>query len=137
MPLADVYHQEKPSLELAASGAIIPPYGRRRNFVPRKAADFGDGGAYPEIPVAQYPLDMGRSSSHGSKTLAVSTDASGQVTHDALVKQGANKDRIVHTGGLTRPSHSSHLLDLTFILSRSWLLGAQAGENECSSLGST
>ena len=36
-----------------------PPYGRRRGFVPRSIADFGDGGAFPEIHVAQYPLGMG------------------------------------------------------------------------------
>lgn len=37
-----------------------PPYGKRSGFVPRAQEDFGDGGAYPEIHVAQYPLDMGR-----------------------------------------------------------------------------
>lgn len=38
----------------------VPPYGRRQNFVPRAQADYGDGGAFPEIHVAQFPLDMGR-----------------------------------------------------------------------------
>ena len=28
--------------------------------VPAPEQDFGGGGAYPEIMVAQYPLDMGR-----------------------------------------------------------------------------
>jgi len=37
-----------------------PPYGQRQGFVPRAPEDFGDGGAFPEIHVAQYPLDMGR-----------------------------------------------------------------------------
>ncbi len=38
----------------------IPSYGNRQGFVPRTVEDFGDGGAFPEIHVAQYPLDMGR-----------------------------------------------------------------------------
>lgn len=38
----------------------VPPYGRRQNFVPRAQADYGDGGAFPEIHVAQFPLEMGR-----------------------------------------------------------------------------
>lgn len=33
---------------------VIPPYGQRDNFVPRLVEDFGDGGAFPEIHVAQY-----------------------------------------------------------------------------------
>lgn len=32
----------------------------RQGFIPRVREDFGDGGAFPEIHVAQYPLDMGR-----------------------------------------------------------------------------
>ena len=38
----------------------VPPYGHRQSFVPRAQADFGDGGAFPEIHVAQFPLEMGR-----------------------------------------------------------------------------
>nr|TKS10228.1 SNW/SKI-interacting protein-like [Populus alba] len=53
--------------EQSASAAIkhnpVPPYLQRKGFVPRKVEDFGDGGAFPEIHVAQYPLDMGRSKS--------------------------------------------------------------------------
>ena len=39
----------------------IPPYGQRANYIPRRREDYGDGGAFPEIHIAQYPLDMGRS----------------------------------------------------------------------------
>jgi len=38
----------------------IPPYLKRQGFVPRKPEDFGDGGAFPDTHVAQYPLGMGR-----------------------------------------------------------------------------
>jgi SNW domain-containing protein 1 len=37
----------------------IPPYGQRKGWRP-SPDDFGDGGAFPECPVAQYPLGMGR-----------------------------------------------------------------------------
>ena len=33
-----------------------PPYGHRKGFIPRAERDFGDGGAFPEIPLPQFPL---------------------------------------------------------------------------------
>lgn len=45
-----------------AIGALVsakisaPPYGERKGWIPRVEADFGDGGAFPEITVVQYPL---------------------------------------------------------------------------------
>ena len=33
-----------------------PAYGKRQGFVPRTIEDFGDGGAFPEIHVAQVRL---------------------------------------------------------------------------------
>ncbi|KAK7272727.1 hypothetical protein RJT34_29524 [Clitoria ternatea] len=77
----------------------VPPYLKRAGFVPRKVEDFGDGGAFPEIHVAQYPLDMGRdkSSKPGSKILPVSVDAHGNVAYDAIVRQNENSKKIVYT----------------------------------------
>jgi SNW domain-containing protein 1 len=37
-----------------------PPYGRRKGWIPRSLDDYGDGGAFPEIHVAQFPLNMGK-----------------------------------------------------------------------------
>ena len=57
----------------------------RKGFIPRVAADFGDGGAFPEIHVAQYPMDMGRPDPRGSgsgkksNAIAVQLDAEGKV----------------------------------------------------------
>ena len=50
-----------------------PPYGKRRGWVPRAEADFGDGGAFPEIVQAQFPLGMGRQSTRvgSAHTLAL------------------------------------------------------------------
>lgn len=41
---------------LVSAKIAAPPYGQRKGWVPRNEADFGDGGAFPEIAVAQYPL---------------------------------------------------------------------------------
>ncbi|KAG1679931.1 hypothetical protein FOA52_006995 [Chlamydomonas sp. UWO 241] len=79
----------------------VPLYLRRKQFVPRKAADFGDGGAFPEIHVAQYPLEMGRpGASQGGRTLAVTVGADGGASYDAVVKHpdGKHSNAIVHTG---------------------------------------
>ncbi|KAF8857496.1 hypothetical protein BDZ45DRAFT_623691 [Acephala macrosclerotiorum] len=73
-----------------------PPYGNRAGWRPRGQEDFGDGGAFPEIPVAQYPLDMGRKSQSSSTALAVQVDAEGKVKYDAVARQGHNDKRIVH-----------------------------------------
>ncbi|EOD18714.1 hypothetical protein EMIHUDRAFT_255795 [Emiliania huxleyi CCMP1516] len=39
--------------------ARAPAQGKRKGWVPRSQADFCDGGAYPEIHVAQFPLENG------------------------------------------------------------------------------
>lgn len=113
LPLPTRQQQQAPQIQLpvkAASTALVstsreaPPYPRRAGFVPRRADDFNDGGAYPEIHVAQFPLDMGRSSStdgmgqaKGTKTLAVTVNSEGHVNYDAIVKQGANRDKLVYS----------------------------------------
>ncbi|KAF7116302.1 hypothetical protein CNMCM5793_004468 [Aspergillus hiratsukae] len=74
-----------------------PPYGNRTGWRPRAAEDFGDGGAFPEILVAQYPLDMGRKGTAStSNALAVQVDAEGKVKYDAIARRGHSENRIVH-----------------------------------------
>ena len=58
--------------------------------------DYGDGGAFPEIAVAQYPLEMGKGKASSSKALAVQVDAEGKVKYDAIARQGHNEKRIIH-----------------------------------------
>ncbi|KAL1896530.1 mRNA splicing protein [Sporothrix stenoceras] len=78
-----------------------PPYGKRQGWRPRTAEDFGDGGAFPEIPFAQYPLDMGRPGGAASKTksnaLAVQVDGEGKVKYDAIARLGHTEGRVIHT----------------------------------------
>ncbi|KAJ5665200.1 Pre-mRNA-processing protein [Penicillium maclennaniae] len=74
-----------------------PPYGNRTGWRPRAPEDFGDGGAFPEILVAQYPLDMGRKGkSSTSNALAVQVDAEGKVKYDAIARRGHADNRTVH-----------------------------------------
>ncbi|XP_010939731.1 SNW/SKI-interacting protein A [Elaeis guineensis] len=76
----------------------VPPYGKRSGFVPRKPEDFGDGGAFPEIHVAQYPLGMGRKDEKpGTKILPLTVDSQGNVAFDAIVKQDENASKIVYS----------------------------------------
>ena len=64
-------------------------------------ADFGDGGAFPEIHVAQYPLGMGTKEDKAAQqkggVVALEVGEDGSVRYDAIVKQGANRNRIVQT----------------------------------------
>ncbi|KAL5054682.1 hypothetical protein RYX36_035364 [Vicia faba] len=75
---------------VAINSKLVPPY---------EVEDFGQGGAFPEIHVAQYPLDMGRnkSSNLGSKILPVNVDAHGNVAYDVIVKQNENAKKFVYT----------------------------------------
>lgn len=85
-------------------------------FVPRSLSDFDDGGAFPEIHVAQYPRHMGNphltkgvptqghanpaSSSSNSRSNALvplSVDESGRKDYSALITSGTNADKIVYT----------------------------------------
>ncbi|KAL9594437.1 MAG: hypothetical protein Q9219_007030 [cf. Caloplaca sp. 3 TL-2023] len=83
------------SVALQRIGA--PPYGSRIGWRPRSPDDFGDGGAFPEVSIAQYPLDMGRKSTLSSNALAIQVDAEGKVKYDAIARRGHNDKRIIHT----------------------------------------
>ncbi|XP_045185733.1 SNW domain-containing protein 1-like [Mercenaria mercenaria] len=78
------------------SNRTAPPYGHRKGWIPRSQEDFGDGGAFPEIAVAQYPLGMGQKKS-SSNALAVQLDAEGKIKYDAIAKYGHGKDKVVHS----------------------------------------
>lgn len=97
---------------------IAPPYGQRKGWIPRNQEvflffisvessdcacthsyfflqDFGDGGAFPEIIVSQYPLNMGRpNNKSSSNAIAVQLDAEGRVKYDVLARQGHRPDKV-------------------------------------------
>jgi SNW domain-containing protein 1 len=104
----------------------LPPeqqkISREKNplFVPRSLADFDDGGAFPEIHVAQYPRHMGNphlAKSKGSQTqysnshdpasssssarqnalVSISVDENGRPDYTAIVTSGTNADKLVYS----------------------------------------
>lgn len=99
-PTLPVENRQKASrseiLTVAAAGP--PPYGARDGWAPRNPSDFGEGGAFPEIHFAQYPLGMGlEERDKSAKVVAMQVDAQGKIKYDALVRQGHGKDRIVYS----------------------------------------
>ncbi|MEE6501223.1 hypothetical protein FKM82_004108, partial [Ascaphus truei] len=86
--------QKSRQTALVASRREPPPYGHRKGWVPRSLEDFGDGGAFPDIHVAQYPLEMGRKK-RVSNALAVQVDAEGKIKYDSIARQGQSKDKVI------------------------------------------
>ncbi|OAL53042.1 hypothetical protein IQ07DRAFT_350462 [Pyrenochaeta sp. DS3sAY3a] len=73
-----------------------PPYGSRKSWRPRSAEDFADGGAFPEVHVAQYPLDMGRPGAPSkSNALVQRVDGDGKTKYDEIARRGHGDSRIV------------------------------------------
>ncbi|KAG7361385.1 SKIP/SNW domain containing protein [Nitzschia inconspicua] len=101
----------------ATEVARMKPAERKHKklFVPRSLADFDDGGAFPEIHVAQYPRHMGNphlkkksAAASGGITSAggqpvsraivnVEVDKNGEISYDAIVKGGTNADKTVYS----------------------------------------
>ena len=69
--------------------------------------DFGDGGAFPEIHVAQYPLGMGKTKSGPQQqgTLALQTDEKGQIRYDVVLHQSAGDSMTGENGKLLFSSY--------------------------------
>lgn len=85
------------------SGGEIPPYGSRSGWIPRKPEDFGDGGAFPEIHIAQYPLGMGKivdldgNSYQNTSIVPLLTDSKGNIRYDSIMQYGHSENHIVHS----------------------------------------
>ncbi|KAF8559749.1 hypothetical protein OG21DRAFT_1594559 [Imleria badia] len=77
--------------------AAIPPYGKRKGWKPTSPEDFGDGGAYPECHVAQYPLNLGKKKTQAGNTLALQVDSAGNVRYDAIAHQGQRAGKIIQS----------------------------------------
>jgi len=93
--LEDEEEVHSSKMKLATTGP--PPYMHRQGWVPRSQADFGDGGAFPEIMVAQFPLGMGFEKKEKSNALPVQMDENGHIKFDDLLRQGTRKDKVIHS----------------------------------------
>lgn len=85
------------SMKTVVLRGSYPPYGQRRGWIPRRPDDFGDGGAFPEVHVAQYPLGMGRDRQIASNALPVRVDQEGKVKYDDLLRAGQKQDKVIHS----------------------------------------
>jgi len=85
------------SEEASRSGKNIPVYPNRKGFIPIDTGDFADGGAYPELHVVQYPLNMGKPGVKSTAVIPVHVDDKGVIQADAIVRQGSNRDKLVQT----------------------------------------
>ncbi|KAF2009177.1 pre-mRNA-processing protein 45 [Aaosphaeria arxii CBS 175.79] len=93
---ASILNVEKYENQIATIQRGPPPYPRPKSFRPRGPADFGDGGAFPEVHVAQYPLDLGRvSSQKTSNALIMRTNSEGKTKYDEIARRGHSESRIV------------------------------------------
>ncbi|CDZ97267.1 pre-mrna-processing protein 45 [Phaffia rhodozyma] len=94
-------HEEDTSDQPSSSALTIltpaKPYGSRRGWRPSRPEDFADGGAYPECPVAQYPLDLGRKKGGSGNTLALQVDSDGNVNYGAIAQQGQREGKNVQS----------------------------------------
>lgn len=91
-----VISSEQYDTQIATRQKGPPPYGQRQRWRPRNPEDFGEGGAFPEVHVAQYPLDMGRKGTSGtSNALAMRVDAEGKTKYDEIARRGHGDSRIV------------------------------------------
>ncbi|XP_065831973.1 SNW domain-containing protein 1-like [Oscarella lobularis] len=87
------FGQDTRQTQVATIRSKAPPYGHRKGSVPRTPHDFGDGGAFPEIQVAQYPLGMGQTRNNDSNAIPIQLDSEGKIKYDVLAKQGQRKDK--------------------------------------------
>jgi SNW domain-containing protein 1 len=106
------FEDEAPAASSAPDAAALPsgpsreipryPLRVRQRFIPRSLEDFGDGGAYPELHLAQFPLGMGKKGGSGSgrqsNALALQVRGEdGKVSYDAVVTQHHRNKTKVYT----------------------------------------
>jgi SNW domain-containing protein 1 len=72
-----------------------PLYGSRVGWTPRSEEDFGGGGAFPEVPRAQYPLGMGKKNTGSSNAMQAEVDQNGLIKYDSIARRGHGASRIV------------------------------------------
>ena len=87
------------NLKILKTMAMVARMYLFHNFLPDVLTNFD---RYPEIHIAQYPLDMGVKNKRGtsqktSKSLALTVNSEGKVNYEAIAKQGHRSNRIIQT----------------------------------------
>lgn len=93
--------------------AVIPPYGKREGWKPLNQDDFNSGGAYPEIHIYQYPLDLGREDVKpiDSTTLTLQRDADGRPLYEMILTQNSQR-KVTHARATDYKSRWADVTDL-------------------------
>ncbi|CAG5081895.1 Similar to Bx42: Puff-specific protein Bx42 (Drosophila melanogaster) [Cotesia congregata] len=108
--------RHRPVSALVKALITAPPYGHRKGWIPQNVNDYGNGGAFPEIHVPQYPLEMGKKGKDTSNALAIQLDAEGRIKYDLIARQGHSKDKIVYSKlSDLLPSEIANENDLTLV----------------------
>jgi SNW domain-containing protein 1 len=83
--------------QLVPTRTKAPAYPHRKGWRPRDQQAFEDGGAYPEVLIAQYPLDMGRGNGK-SNALALKTGTSTESDYASqIARRGHAENRIIQS----------------------------------------
>ncbi|KAG6533041.1 hypothetical protein ZIOFF_006902 [Zingiber officinale] len=95
-----------------------PPCLRRSSqiagFVPRKPEDFGDGGAFPEIHVAQYPFGpfgMGRKDRKSGSQILASPEIQRFIPHHRLAADGRGLQDVQINDNFAKHSKALYLAE--------------------------
>ncbi|THH16156.1 hypothetical protein EW146_g4441 [Bondarzewia mesenterica] len=91
------FNQVSAPFHALALRSVVPSYGKRNGWKPTSQEDYGDGGAYPECHIAQYPLEMGKKKASSGNTLALQVDSDGNVRYDALAHQGQRSGKTIQS----------------------------------------
>ena len=97
-------HSEKPltmTTTTTSSQPIVnarpptPAYLHRKGFIPHTLLDFDDGGSFPEIHLAQYPLHMGKKEKLSSNVLSTNvTTGTGSSSYNAIAQRGQGTKKV-------------------------------------------
>ncbi|KAJ3323369.1 Puff-specific protein Bx42 [Boothiomyces sp. JEL0866] len=91
----------EPEAPVKAKKAGPPPYLKRQDYLPQDIKDFGDGGAFPEIHIIQYPLGMGKIKDIGKESteaLPLQTDKDGNIKFDLVLRHGSHAGKkVIHS----------------------------------------
>ena len=75
----------------------IPFYGHRDGFVPRDSVHFAEGGAFPEIHVAQYPFGGGPTSSMPGAAADITSTRIGDATFGGIMTVDTTSNNVIQT----------------------------------------
>ena len=104
---------DEPDKRLAL-GTSTPRYGARSGFLPRTAVSFADGGAFPEIHIAQYPPGLGLVSfdvadaKPKAGVATVTVTANGDASYDSIIGTNKHKDQVIaskHADVMPKPNN--------------------------------